>query len=972
MHFLCHVGRKEKSQLPFFLNFKWSACWIALCLCVMSAYAQSQDRITQAIDITQTVHLKGSVVPPAQAENDIGRVSAGTRLNGITIYFKPTQEQQAELDALVQAQQNPGSPSYHEWLTPAEYSSRFGLSDNDIATIQTWLEQQGFTVNRVSNSRTSITFSGTVGQVESAFQTEIHNYKVGNETHFANATQFAIPSALAGVVQSIRNVNDFRPKPFVRFHAFRPGSTNPAFTSSESGDHYLQPGDVSVIYDIKAAYSAGYTGTGQSIAIVGQSEINVSDIEDFQNAAGLTVKDPTLVLVPDSGSAAYSSGDQAESDLDLEYSGGIGKGATIYFVYVGDGQNYSVWDSLQYTVDTDIAPIISMSYGGCEPDLDSSDYSTAESILEQGASQGQSVMVAAGDTGSTACFADLTTNTTPTSEEEELAVNYPASSAYVTAMGGTEFPAADVASSNTTYWESASGSDVATSAKSYIPEQVWNDDSASVGAEYGAEYALSSGGGGTSIYTARPTWQSGVTGIPSGSYRLVPDISLDSSPDNAGYLYCTSDTSAWSQGQQASCNDGFRDSSTGYLTVAGGTSFAAPIFAGMLAMINQKENSTGQGLINSTLYTLAANSSTYASAFHDITSEGNECTAGSNYCSSAGESKYYAGTGYDEASGLGSVDLYNLMTSWTGSSSATLEASTTALSPATSTPSSGGSDTITITVSSQSSSITTTPTGTLTVAVDGTVETSSLALSNGSATYTFSSTASGAHVITAKYSGSSTFAPSTGTVTVNVGGSGGSSGSGTFTLAAANVTVSQGSSGTSTVTVTSQNSYAGTVGFTLSTTSASLQEYGCYDVSDVTVAANKTATATLTIYSSESACSSSSSVRKSPRRSFIKVKSRPVASLPSGSVVRTTNISIAFAAFVLFGIRRRRSWLRTSFCLLLMVGLGLAVGCGGGNNSSSGDTSDDVAKGTYTLTLDGADTSNSSIAASTTFTLTVQ
>ena len=175
-----------------------------------------------------------------------------------------------------------------------------------------------------------------------------------------------------------------------------------------------------------------------------------------------------------------------------------------------------------------------------------------------------------------------------------------------------------------TYWDSASGSDLISSALSYIPEQVWNDDSSADG--------LSSGGGGTSTLTARPSWQTGVTGIASeASYRLVPDISLDSSPNNAGYLYCSERFDCnrhhgqlleWLPRQQRRVSH----------TVAGGaSSFAAPIFAGMLAIIGQKENSTGLGLINSTLYTLAGNSTTYASAFHDITSGTNECTAGSSY-----------------------------------------------------------------------------------------------------------------------------------------------------------------------------------------------------------------------------------------------------------------------------------------------------------------------------------------------------
>jgi subtilase family serine protease len=934
--------------------------------CAIVLAQTAPNRVTHEIDSQSVRSLPGSVNPRAAAKYDIGSVNTGTRISGVTMYFKPSADQKSELDALVKAQQTPGSASYHKWLTPAEYASRFGLSDNDLAKVKRWLEQQGFSVDRVANSRNAISFSGTAGQVESAFQTEIHNYKIDNQTHFAVATQISVPSALSDVVQSVRNLDDFRPKPHVRFRTAKSSKVNPNFTSSQSGDHYLQPGDVSVIYDIKAAYSAGYTGTGQAIAVVGQSEIEVSDIENFQNAAGLTVKDPTVVLVPDSGTAAVSSGDEAESDIDLEYSGGIAKGATIYLVYVGNNSNYSVWDSLQYAVDTQIAPIISMSYGACEPDISSSDYSTLEAIMEQGTSQGQSIIVSSGDSGSTACYADLTTNSTPTSEEEELAVNYPASSAYATALGGTEFPSADVSSSNTTYWESASGSDVITSALSYIPEQVWNDDSATVGSEDGAEYALSSGGGGTSTLTARPSWQSGVTGIPSGNYRLVPDISLDSSPNNAGYLYCSGDSTA--TGITGSCSDGFRDSSDEYLTVAGGTSFAAPIFAGMLALINQKENSTGQGLINSTLYTLAANSTTYASAFHDITSGSNECTAGSSYCSSAGVSEYPATTGYDEASGLGSVDLYNLLTAWPSSSTSSLEATTTSLSAASSTPSSGASDVIAITVAPESSSISTTPTGTLTIAVDGTTETSSLALSSGKVTYTFSSTTSGAHVISAKYSGDSAFAASSGVITVNVGGTSGTSSSGTFTLSATNVTVSQGASGTSTITVTSKSSYAGTVGFTLSTSSSSLSTYGCYDINNVSVAANGTATSTLTIYTSSSACSTTSSSKNGLHHTFVHSGTKASISPsdePSSRQVMPFTVAM-LGGLLCFGLRRRRSRLGTALGLLLLIGTVCVLNaCGGSSNSN------DVAKGSYTMELDGTDTSNSSIANSTTFTVTV-
>jgi subtilase family serine protease len=956
MDVLWSAGSNPRSTVLYSLLRRCPACWIVFCLCVFGVYGQSPNRIRRIIDLTRTAPLQGSVAPLARFENDIGRISGDTRLSGVTFYFKLTADEQSELDALVQAQQTPRSPTYHKWLTPADYASRFGLAKGDLEKIQTWLELQGFTIDRVCESRTCISFSGTVGQVELAFQTEIHRYKIDGETHFANATRLSIPIALADVIQSVRNLNDFRPKPQVRFH-----NAAPDFTSAQSGIHYLTPKDVATIYDVDAVYGSGYNGTGQSIAVVGQSEVNVSDIEQFQSAAGLTVKDPTLILVPGSGTAQYSQGDQAESDLDLEYSGGMGTGATIYFVYVGNSQNTSVFDAVQYAVDTRIAPIISISYGACETDLTANDFSTLESIMEQGASQGQSIIAASGDNGSTSCYGEQSLTT---AQQEAIAVDYPASSAYVTGLGGTEFPSSDVSSSNTTYWQPASGSDIVSSAKSYIPEQTWNDDS--------SESGLAAGGGGVSALTARPGWQKGVTGIPSGNYRLVPDISLDSSPANAGYLYCTSDTSAWSQGQQASCNSGFRDSSSQALTVAGGTSFAAPIFAGMLTIINQKENSTGQGLVNSALYTLAANSGTYASAFHDITSGGNQCTAGSHYCSSAGQSEYSAARGYDMATGLGSIDLNNLLTAWPPGSSLSLESTITSLRASTSTPATGANNTISITVSPESKSNSATPTGTLTIVVDGTTETTSLALSSGSATYTFSSAVAGAHVIEATYSGDTTFASSAGSVTVNVGGSGGGSSGGTFTLSATNVTVSQGSSGTSTVTVTSQNSYAGTVGLTFTTTSTSLEQNGCYSVPNATVTANKTATTTLTIYTSKSACNSSS-VSNGTRHSFVKAGTKPFAFSPASPAAHRAmpiSFAIAIGGFVLLVIQRRESWLRAGLSCLVLAGiLGMATGCGGGNGGSN---SNDVAKGTYTFTLDGRDTSNSSIAASTTFTLTVQ
>lgn len=840
---------------------------------VLAFAQQPASRLLQPIDPNALATLQHSVSPRLARAADLGPLDPATPITGITLYFQPSPAQKAALDALVQAQQTPGSPLYHAWLTPAEYAARFGLSNADLAKVESWLNSQGFNIDRVANSHTSITVSGTAALVESAFGTQLHRYQLDGETHFANATDLQIPAALSGILQSVRNLSDFRPRPQILRSSIRP-----EFTAKGTGQHFLTPKDVATIYDIDAAYNSGYNGSGVTIAVVGQSEISKSDIEAFQTAAGLTVKDPDQILVPSSGTATAVQGDEAESDLDIEYSGGIAPGATIDFVYTGNAKNYNVYDSLQYAIDNKLGSVISMSYGTCETELDASSFASLDAILEQGASQGQSILAASGDTGSTACFDPGGSSGLTTAQQEALAVNYPASSAYATGVGGTEFPSADVSSSNSTYWQSSSGSDVISSALSYIPEQVWNDDSAAIGQQYGAAYALSAGGGGTSAFTKRPSWQTGVPGIPSGTYRLVPDVSLDASADNAGYLYCTSDQSSWNSGQKASCNSGFRDASSQDLTIGGGTSFATPIFAGLLAIVNQKQSSTGLGLVNPTLYSLASNATTYASAFHDITSGTNACTAGATYCSSAGASGYAATTGYDEASGLGSVDFYNLLTAWSGTS--------------------GGS-----------------------------------------------------------------------------GGSGGTTK--TFTLAAGNISVAQGSSGTSTATVTSQNAYAGTVSFALTSSATSLEQYGCYTIPNATVAANGTATSTLTVYTSQSACSSLTSAEPASVHTF--GGGAPVASShPPAPAGRTIPLgAAAFAGLLFLGFRRirRSAWTWLS-CLLLVAVLGLSTGCGSNSgtttsSSSTGSTSTDVAKGSYTLTLTGTDTATSTVTASTTLTLTV-
>ena len=737
-------------------------------------------------------------------------------------------------------------------------------------------------------------------------------------------------------------------------------------------------------------YSAGINGLGQAIAITGQSAIVASDIENFQNAAGLPKKDPSLILVPGTGdSAVLADGDEGESDLDVEWAGSMAPGANVAFVYVGSNTNFSVYDSVQYAIDEMIAPIISISYASCEPVLTATDLTSLEAVMQQAATQGQTVITASGDQGSTACSGYTSLGA---AAQEVVAVNYPASSAYVTGMGGTEITAANSTSSNTTYWSGGtSSSDTLTSALKYIPEVAWNDDDPSVG--------LSASGGGASSLVAQPAWQTSyftATGEtnPDSSHRLVPDISLYSSPGFPGYLYCTSDQTNWFAGsltaaaQQASCNSGFRDSSSGLLTVAGGTSFASPIFAGMVALINQKAGyTTGQGLINPTLYQLAAISSTYASAFHDITSGNNNCIAGPTFCSAT--TGFAATTGYDEVTGLGSVDLNNLAAAWpiNSGASASLLSTTTTVVPANAAPNVNDADVFTIAVAESGGAGV--PTGTVTLEIDGGTDCGGIAVtcggttvanqqlsSNGTVTYSATFTATGTHTILARYSGDATHAPSTGAGSVAIGTT--SSGKGTFKLAATNLTVSSGSSGTTTITVTPSGGYTGTVLLNFTSSNNTALANLCYAFStmlssgngSVAVTGTSAATTQLIFDTNASDCASPTTGSSPGLHPLRALRQANVSNgLPSPAPSRLP-AEIAVAGLLLAGfLGRYAGRFRAASWIIVLALAGFAMtACG---SSSSSTTFTNPKKGTYTVTLQGQDSVTANISNSTTFTFTI-
>ncbi len=952
-------------------------CAIAVCTvaAVMSAAQSPAARIAAEVSVSEMVAISGSQHPLANPEYDAGRVPADTRLNGISLHFNRSAAQQADLDSLLAAQQDPKSPQYHQWLTSDEFAARFGMAQADLDKVTSWLEQQGFSVDGVNRSRNAIRFSGTVGQIESAFQTQMHYYDVAGDRHFAPSTAVSVPAAFAAVVSSIGNLSNFRP---------RAQHTSPraGFTSGVSGNVYFAPGDIATAYDLTPLYSGGVNGAGQTIAIMGQSYVHLSDIEAFQSSAGLTKKDPTLVLVPGTGNdAAIFSGDEGESDLDLEWSGAMAPGANVVFVYTGSNTTYGVYDSAQYAIDEMLGNIISLSYSNCESDLTAANLATYEALFQQAAAQGQTVMAASGDSGSTACYGETGLNT---AQQEAVMVNYPASSAFVTGVGGTEIVSGNSTSSNSTYWSSNGSSDVLTSLKQYIPEVAWNDDSSS---------GLSASGGGASMLVSRPSWQAGVPGIPSGSSRLVPDIAFYSSPNLPGFLLCTSDTSMWSSSQTGSCGSGFRASaSDSSLTVAGGTSFATPIFAGMVAILNQKLNyTTGQGLINPALYTLAANSATYASAFHDVTSGNNDCAnAGSSIC--VNHVTFTAVTGYDEVTGLGSLDLANAAAAWPVNSgaSASLIGTSTTVTPANTAPSVNTADVFTISVASNSGS--TTPTGTVILKIDGGTDcwgagasqgcggTTLAALtlsSNGTVTSSATFASAGTHQLLAQYSGDATHAASTGVGSVVIAGV--SSGKGTFALSATNVAVSRGSTGTSTITVTPSGGYTGTVYLTFSTSNDNALQNLCYGFTttlnngDGSVAVTGTAATTtqLSLDTNASDCATGAAVKGTGMHAF-KTRNATRNALRASTPAPAKSplpLGAALAGLIIAGVMGRGSRkLRSLACVIALAAVGLAMTACGGASSA---TVPNPPTGTYTITVTGADSATATNTATTTFTLTI-
>jgi len=699
------------------LRFSLLASALVSILTLSSLSFAAADRISAPIPVGTAANMTpmgGHISPFASPQLDQGPVEP-THPMSVTMIFGQSPAQKTALLKLLAEQQDRKSPNYHKWLTSVQFGEQFGLSVGDLEKVSTWLGAQGFKVSSVANGRDYITFSGYAAQVDSVFGTETHYFNVKGQTHFANTKSPMLPAALTGIVTGFRGLHDFTP------HAQH---KLPDYNANIGANtyHFLAPGDISKIYNFDPLYSS-LNLSGQTIVIAGQSDVYLADLHYFRTDFGLSditgcnvntsgvilagaCTSNNLTVMQPYGDPGLVHGDLGESDLDIETISGVARGAKIIFV-TSPAASGGVDASVQSAVDSNPIPanVISYSYGLCENFVTVvGDIAASESMYQKAQSEGISFFAAAGDAGAATCDGDLNVANYPA--QLGLAVSYPASSQYVTAVGGTEFN-----EGTGTYWNTTNNlSDYGQSATGYIPELAWNDTTlagqldatgggaSSCVAETGTAIISDSGGNQYSFAVCsqtnggfpKPTWQSGITGMPNDGVRDVPDIAFSASNANDVYIVCVPQSELLNNGISTStCQGGITSALTSfqYPSAFGGTSASTPVTASMALMLNQYLSDNGitapVGNINQQLYKIYEKT---PGAFHDVTSgsssitEDNStnivpCTAGTplitNFptalqCPGSGTPQigYSAGTGYDQTTGLGSLNVNSFFTAW--------------------------------------------------------------------------------------------------------------------------------------------------------------------------------------------------------------------------------------------------------------------------------------------------------------------
>jgi pro-kumamolisin-like protein/subtilase family protein len=622
---------------------------------VVAQTANVVSRITQEVNESQRTVLVGNTHPLARAQYDKGVVSASLPLDHMTLVLKRSPAQEAALQTLLVEQQDRKSPNYHKWLTAAQFGQLFGPSDQDIQKLTSWLTSHGFVVDNVGNGRQFIQFSGTAGEVEEAFKAPLHNLSVNGEHHMGNMNDPSIPTALAPVVSGIRSLHDFFPK--AQNHAklasmprsgakaaasgVKPKFTFPGPTSGcnvlgSANCFGIGPADFAKIYSIPTSVD----GTGVTIAVISDSNINPADVSDFQSIFGLPSK-AVNVIIPPTGSdpGLQPNGDEIEAILDVEWSGSVAQGANIDLVTsTTSGATFGGDTAATYVVDTlDSAPtnagfaqILSESFGECELGLGTAGNTFYKNLWSQAAMEGVTVVISSGDNGSAGCDVQPVSGPS-TAAQFGLAVNGVASTPSNVAVGGTDFT--DL-TNPLQFWTVGNNPITGASALSYVPESTWNDSCTNAvfinefNGQFGNDaqtvcnnatiiadgFAVPIGGsGGKSACTTsdgstvtsctggypQPAFQAGVA--PAGdTTRDLPDVSMfagDGEIAASFYIVCERD---FPQSTDAACN-----LNNGPFIEVGGTSVSTQVFAGVMALVVQKNGGAKQGNPDSVFYSLA-------------------------------------------------------------------------------------------------------------------------------------------------------------------------------------------------------------------------------------------------------------------------------------------------------------------------------------------------------------------------------
>jgi subtilase family serine protease len=686
-----------------------------------TAFAASQagssavaPRIVTAVDETKTVTLAHSTHRLAIPKYDQGAVEDSMPMEHMLLQLRRSPEQEAALKQTIDELQDPHSGKYHQWLTADEMGTKFGPAQQDIETVSQWLSLHGFQVNTVHKNGLTIDVSGTAGQVREAFHTEIHKYAVNGKQHIANASDPQIPAAMAPVVAGFVALHNFMPKTAL---------TKPvnAFTSPCSGcpdgfngipQYDEAPGDLAAIYNVGPLYKAKkpITGKGQTVVVLEETDINPADVVTFRKSFGLASYSGTFTQIhPGCADPGFDAA-EVEAAVDAEWAGAVAADAAVELASCGNtATSFGPFIAAQNLLDLENPPpIMSLSYLGCEADQGPGPNGNGfiNSLWQQAAGEGVSVFVAAGDNGAAGCD----NFDTALSATTGIAANAFASTPYDVATGGTDF--LDTAEGTiSTYW-SSTNDPIGRSAKSYVPETPWNESCAGsvLFGFFGAKSAQSfcnstsgsnflnivAGSGAPSFVYSKPSWQTGIVGIPNDGKRDLPDVSLFASNGfwNHAILFCMSDAN------QGGVPCDYTNGTDTFFNSAGGTSFTAPQFASIQALINQKAGAP-QGNPDPILYDLArleygsaadpntsqlkacnsnlGNGVASSCIFNDVTTGNNTVPCyGTNDCYgstlndygilSTSDTKllqaYPTKTGWDFATGLGSINVTNLVNAW--------------------------------------------------------------------------------------------------------------------------------------------------------------------------------------------------------------------------------------------------------------------------------------------------------------------